>query len=156
MYRALLASALFAVVLVGCGQRTTHVSPIDLKAEIARARSENKLLVLEFTGSDWCPGCIVFEKQVLSQPEFTAYAQSNLVWVTVDFPEKVKLPPATEATNEWLRAQFDVNPLPTFIALDRDGREIWRLPAKDDPDPSLTVVPKLFIEQLEAVRRKNG
>ncbi len=160
MNPGLLFLALGAVVLSGCGKaasaRTVNSPPIHLSAEIERAKAENKLLVLEFTGSDWCPACIVFDKRVRSQPEFLAYAASNLVWVEVDSPEKTKLPPETEATNRLLKAEFDIDPLPAFVALDHEGREIWRLPAKDDPAPSVTLVPKRFIDQLEAVRRKNG
>ena len=57
----------------------------------ARARSEKKLLLIEFTGSDWCPPCIMLERQVFSQPEFKEYAAQHLVLLEVDFPRTKEL-----------------------------------------------------------------
>ena len=155
----MLLLVLGTVLLAGCEKgavKRVNTPPINLSAEVERAKAENKLLILEFTGSDWCAPCILFDRRVRSQPEFQAYAASNLVWVEIDSPEKTKLPPQTEATNRLLKAQFEIDPLPAFIALDHDGKEIWRLPAKGDPDPAVSLVPKRFIDQLEAVRKKNG
>jgi thioredoxin-related protein len=149
--------AVSAAILSGCRPeplRTVNTPPVNLTAEIDRARSENKLLVLEFTGSDWCPACIEFHNRVLSSPEFTSYAKSNLVWVSVDFLEKSKLRPDTEATNRILMEQFKIEPFPTFIALDHAGNEIWRSPATNDSEPSVSLVPAKVIDQLETVRKK--
>jgi len=53
----------------------------DYGKALATAKSENKKVLLDFTGSDWCGPCIEFRKRVLSQPEFRAYAYKNLVLV---------------------------------------------------------------------------
>ena len=88
-----------AVFLTGCdGQpftidlskivTDTNAPPVNLSTEVARAKSENKLLLLEFGSSDSCPPCIVFQQKVFSTPEFQAYEKSNLVFIHVDFPFK--------------------------------------------------------------------
>ncbi|MGD0745178.1 MAG: thioredoxin family protein, partial [Verrucomicrobiota bacterium] len=45
----------------------------DLPAALDRAQSENKMVLLDFTGSDWCPWCIKFDHDVLSTGKFAGY-----------------------------------------------------------------------------------
>ena len=134
-----------------------NVRPVNLPAEIDRARTEKKLLLIEFGSSDSCPPCIRLEREVFSKSEFTAYAESNLVFVRLDFPFRSDLPADTQATNELLAKKFDVGPFPTFIALNDAGKEFWRMPPKDDPHPSLDTrifEPKFFIDMIDSVKRK--
>ena len=51
------------------------------------------MLLIEFTGSDWCPPCIMLGRQVFSQPEFKDYAAQHLVLLEVDFPRTMELSP---------------------------------------------------------------
>jgi thiamine biosynthesis lipoprotein len=60
------------------------------KSVFEKAKSENKPVFLIFSGSDWCMPCIKFEKEVLSDPEFIAFAEANLVMLTADFPQRKK------------------------------------------------------------------
>ena len=99
---------------------------IDLNASIARAKTENKTVLLDFTGSDWCPPCMQLQKEVLSKPEFKTYAESNLIYHVVDFPRRFQLPPDVTATNNLLAEKFSIEGFPTLIALDGNGKEIWR------------------------------
>jgi thioredoxin-related protein len=157
-----------AVFLVGCDRDLTvdmskavvldtNAPPVNLAAEITRAKTENKLLLLEFGSSDSCPPCVLFEQKVFSTPEFKAYEKFNLVFVRLDYPLNHELPPDTKATNILLSAQFDTLFYPTFVALDENGKEFWRTPEKNDPnsgiDPSL-FKPKDFITLLESVKKK--
>src|SRR5512140_2965556 len=58
----------------------------DVPKALEKAKTENKLVMLDFTGSDWCGWCIKLNKEVFSKPEFIEYAAKNLVAVEVDFP----------------------------------------------------------------------
>ncbi len=49
----------------------------------ARAKKESKLVLLDFTGSDWCSWCKKLDAEVFSKAEFADYAKKNLVLVTV-------------------------------------------------------------------------
>src|SRR4249919_1901043 len=49
----------------------------DVEAAQSEARSGNKMLLINFTGSDWCPPCILLHQQVFSQPEFAEYASKH-------------------------------------------------------------------------------
>ena len=146
-------------LITGCRDPITlgNVSPVNLPAEIERARTEQKLLLMEFGSSDSCPPCITLEQQVFSKKEFTDYAESNLVFVRLDFPFRSSLPPATQATNDLLAKKFGVEAFPTFVALDGTGNEFWRMPAKNDPAPVLDgriFEPKGFIQMIESVKQK--
>ncbi|MGO8697092.1 MAG: thioredoxin family protein [Limisphaerales bacterium] len=58
----------------------------DLPGALRQAKAEHKIVLLDFTGSDWCMWCTRFDDDVLSKPEFASYAKTNLVMVRVDFP----------------------------------------------------------------------
>ena len=89
----------------------------DFDAAQARARSENKPLLIDFTGSDWCPPCIRLRKQVFSKLEFADYAAKNLVLLEVDFPKRKTLPPTQQAANDTVARKFGVEGFPTLILL---------------------------------------
>jgi len=147
--------------MVGCGgddvavDRTktvtdTNAPPVDLSREIAKAKSENKLLLMEFSSSDSCPPCVLMQQKVFSTPQFLAYAKTNLNFVRLDFPLKSDLRPDTTATNALLARQFDVNGFPTFIALDSSGKVFWEQEGVDLSQAD----PANFINLLQQVRQK--
>jgi thiol:disulfide interchange protein len=98
----------------------------DLPAALNQARSENKLVLLDFTGSDWCGWCKKFDKDVLSTDKFAGYAKTKLVLVTLDFPSHKKLDAALKQANQKLKSRFGVNGFPTFVLLNSAGRELGR------------------------------
>ncbi|MCZ6701991.1 MAG: thioredoxin family protein [Ignavibacteria bacterium] len=49
-------------------------------------KEENKAVLVNFTGSDWCKWCFKLSGEVFSQDEFKEYAYENLILVKVDFP----------------------------------------------------------------------
>src|SRR5580765_2149435 len=60
----------------------------DLNAGQAQAQKEGKFVLVNFTGSDWCPWCIKLRQEVFTQPEFESFASKNLVLVEIDFPKR--------------------------------------------------------------------
>src|ERR1017187_4674306 len=66
----------------------------DLPAARAQAKSENKIVLLDFTGSDWCSWCIKFKKEVLDTKAFQDYAAKHVVLVELDYPRKTAQPDA--------------------------------------------------------------
>lgn len=104
----------------------TNSAAIDLNASIAKAGAEKKIVLLDFTGSDWCGPCMQLHSEIFEQPDFKSYAESNLVFLVVDFPTKYRLPADASATNEWLAEKFGVDGFPTLIALDGRGKKLWQ------------------------------
>ena len=95
----------------------THVSLAaggwtdNYEKALAQAKSEKKLVLLDFTGSDW------FQK-----PAFKTFAKDNLVPVTVDFPQGKKLPKHTADQNAKLKKEHQVSGFPTIVLLDAEGK----------------------------------
>jgi protein disulfide-isomerase len=91
----------------------------------ARAKMEKKVILLNFTGSDWCAACKVLEADALSKPEFADYARKKLVLVLVDFPLGLKQPEALQKANNRLQEKYKVEGYPTLILLNPDGDVVW-------------------------------
>ena len=92
-----------------------------------QAKAEKKLVMLDFTGSDWCGWCIKLHKEVFSQPEFIEYAAKNIVAVEVDFPNKKKLSEEQQKANEALSKKYGIRGYPTLIILDGDGKKVAQM-----------------------------
>ncbi len=119
----------------------------DLPKAQALAKTEKKMVMLDFTGSDWCGWCIKLNKEVFSQPEFIEYAQKNLVPVEVDFPSKKKQSEIQKKANEALQAKYQVEGYPTIIVLNSAGEKIGQLGYQPGG-------PKAFIKELEKLKGK--
>jgi protein disulfide-isomerase len=119
----------------------------DLPKAQAQAKAENKIVLIDFTGSDWCGWCIKFKKDVLDTPEFQAYAAKNLVLVELDFPNKKAQSADLKKANKTLEEKFKVDGFPTFVVLDKDGKEIGRQVGYAKGGP------KAFIEKLEGFKK---
>ena len=73
------------------------------------AQAENKLILLVFSGSDWCRNCILLDQQVFNSIEFQWLAQDKLVLLKADFPRKRKnqLPQWQQSINKELAKKFN-------------------------------------------------
>jgi protein disulfide-isomerase len=98
----------------------------DYKAALTQAKSQKKLVLLDFTGSDWCGYCKLLDKEVFTQQSFKDFANANYVMVTVDFPQQKQLPDDLKQQNDALNKQFGIEGFPTLIVLDADGKELGR------------------------------
>ena len=96
----------------------------DFAAAQAKARAENKPLLVDFTGSDWCGWCIRLDKEVFSQSAFQAYAAAELVLVEIDFPRRKTLSAELKAQNEALAQQYEIRGFPTILLLSPEGELI--------------------------------
>jgi protein disulfide-isomerase len=122
----------------------------DLPKAQARAKAEKKLLLMDFTGSDWCPPCMALKKNVLSSPEFEKFAKDNLVLVEVDFPNSKPQTGELKKANQALSDKFKVEGFPTLIVLDSNGKELSRNLGIDGIDK-----PKGLISKLEKLKNKS-
>ena len=55
----------------------------DYKAALEKAKKENKKVLLNFSGSDWCGWCIKLDSEVFDTQVFKDYAKDNLILVFV-------------------------------------------------------------------------
>ncbi len=93
----------------------------DFEAAKAKAAAENKAVLVDFTGSDWCGWCIRLRKQVLDTPAFEAYAKDKFVLLEVDLPQNPKFDRAQLQRNQQLCDQYGVTGFPTVLVLTPKG-----------------------------------
>jgi thioredoxin-related protein len=118
---ALTASA-FATTLEGWSD--------DLSQALEKARTEKKSVLVEFTGSDWCPPCIMMRKNVFSKKEFIDAASKKFILVELDFPKGDK---ALSEKNQPLAEKYKIEGFPTIVLLDSEGKEFTRFFASQFP-----------------------
>ena len=105
----------------------------DYAKALETARAQNKRVLLDFTGSDWCGPCIELNKRVFSSKEFRAYAEKNLIFVEVDYPRGKKQSARLVKQNEKLAQQYGIDRkgYPTLVLLDSSGRKLRELTGYD-------------------------
>jgi protein disulfide-isomerase len=143
---------LLVAMAIGCVWLQTQAADLnwgtDLPKALVQAKADNKMVLLDFTGSDWCGWCIKFDKDTLSQDKFAEYAKTHLELVTVDFPNKKPQSDALKAANKALGEKYGVDGYPTFVVLDADGKEIGRQVGYAPGGP------EAFIAKLEGYGKK--
>jgi protein disulfide-isomerase len=118
----------------------------DVPKATQQAKTEKKLVMMDFTGSDWCGWCIKLHKEVFSKPEFAEYAKKNLVLVEVDFPRAKKQAEALKQANQSLQQKYSIEGYPTIIVLNGEGKKVGQLGYMQGG-------PKAFIAELEKLRK---
>jgi protein disulfide-isomerase len=119
----------------------------DLDEAKAVAAKENKPLLVDFTGSDWCGFCIKLHAEVFDKPEFEEFAK-NYVLVELDFPSKKPQPPEEKAKNKATQAKFAVSGFPTVLLIDAKSGEAYGRQSGYGPGTG----PKAYIEKLSAFK----
>ena len=96
----------------------------DLDAAKALGVKENKPVLVDFTGSDWCPPCKTLHKIVFESAEFAA-AASQYVLVELDFPNKKPQTPELKAKNREWQKKYGITGYPTVLLLDAKSGEVF-------------------------------
>ncbi len=122
----------------------------DAKASMAKAKKDGKLVLMDFTGSDWCGWCVELNKEVFSQKEFKDYAEKNLVLLELDYPNAKPQTDAVKKQNQELKEKHDISGFPTIIMADADGKVVWKQVGY------LEGGPKAFIAAMEKAKSKGG
>jgi thioredoxin-related protein len=60
----------------------------DFEKAKRQAKEKDELILLNFSGSDWCGPCVRLRKEIFESTVFSQMADSNLVLVNADFREK--------------------------------------------------------------------
>jgi protein disulfide-isomerase len=114
--------AFILTAALGMAQTSTWTQDFD-KAR-ALSKKTGRVLLIDFSGSDWCPWCIRLDKEVFRQKTFKEYAGKNLVLMLADFPNQKELPKPVTEQNRKLAEKFGVEGYPTVVLLDPDGKKI--------------------------------
>jgi len=138
--------ALLSSLVLIAGARAELRWETDPKAAQQEAKQANKLVMLDFTGSDWCGWCIRLKREVFSKPEFQEYASKHLILVEIDFPRGKQQTPELAQQNMQLASRYAIEGFPTLIILDANGKKVGTLGYVEGG-------PAAFISELEKLRK---
>ena len=96
----------------------------NLEDAIKVAKKENKPILLQFSGSDWCRWCIKLNQEVFFTKEFADYAKDNIVLVNLDYPRSIPQSEKTRAYNEAMLRKYGIRGFPTVLLLDKNGNVV--------------------------------
>jgi thioredoxin-related protein len=99
----------------------------DFENAKKKAEKEHKLILLNFSGSDWCIPCIKLRKEIFEGTTFKNFADSNLILINADFPrlKKNQLSKDLQKKNDKLADKY--NPQGSFpftVLLNQEGKVI--------------------------------
>jgi protein disulfide-isomerase len=105
------------------GGHKTRLAEVRMTAK-AKSKAENKPILINLTGSDWCGWCIKIEKDVFSQKIFQDFAAENLILMEADFPRKKQQAPELKKQNKALEDKYLNEGYPTIWLLDSEGNKL--------------------------------
>lgn len=125
MRRNILVVAILVALLAGCSKSGATDSlkwQDNFEKALQQAKKENKAVLVNFTGSDWCIWCKRLTDEVFSKSEFENYADENLILVKLDFPRKIDQSAETKMYNTKLAQRFGVQGFPTILLFNSSGK----------------------------------
>ena len=100
---------------------------VDFEKAKAQAAKEEKSILMEFTGSDWCPPCKALTANVLSKDVFKTEMPKNFVLLKIDSPrDKSKQTPEEIEQYKVLSAKYGIQGVPTIFLADAKGRPYYQ------------------------------
>ena len=102
----------------------------DYDAAFKKAAESNKQVLTLFTGSDWCPPCMMMEKNVFSKTDFIKKASEKYVLLMLDFPNSK---PELKKKNTPYAQTHKIQGFPTVVLLDAKKKEFSRVTASQYP-----------------------
>jgi len=119
-----LSAVLLTAVVIGCSKGGSNDNlnwEENLETALQKAKAENKAVLVNFTGSDWCQWCIKLSDEVFSKSEFEDYAEDNLILVKLDFPRSIEQSAETKLYNNQLAQRYGVQGFPTILLFNSAG-----------------------------------
>lgn len=99
----------------------------DFNQAKAASKEKHEYILLNFSGSDWCSGCIKMHKDIFESQIFQDYATDHLVLLNADFPRSKKnsLPAELQKKNDALADKYNPEGIfPYTVLLDSNGTVI--------------------------------
>lgn len=95
----------------------------NLEEAKTKAKLEKKLILLYFTGSDWCSPCVALKKDFFETEEFAKY-QDEFVMVYIDKPRRTDIISAEQmAYNKTVIKKYNTKSFPRMMILDSKGNK---------------------------------
>ena len=120
----------------------------DFDKALADAKKDGKVLMLEFTGSQWCPPCKMLHNYVLNTEKFLKHAKDKLKVVVADFNRDGTPRDAANAErHEKLAETYGLTGFPTIVLINPQTGDVTKLVGFQ------TQTPEALIEVVEEVAK---
>ncbi len=127
-FKTLCAAALATTALAAMAKTSTPAGwTDDYDAALKQAADENKLIIADFSGSDWCGWCQKLDEEVFSKEAFLQGVAEKYVLLFIDTPNDPSLlsKKASEQNPELVK-KYAINGFPSVLVLDAKGEVIAR------------------------------
>lgn len=117
--KSILVTLLFPILFTGNSAWLT-----DFNQAKTVSQQKHQYILLNFSGSDWCSGCIKLHKNIFESSTFQQYAEEHLVLLNADFPRSKKnsLPTDQQKKNDALADKYNPKGIfPYTVLLNSDG-----------------------------------
>ncbi|HMI06216.1 MAG TPA: thioredoxin family protein [Flavobacterium sp.] len=119
-----------AFLLLALPQASVKWEP-DFENARRMAKEHHELILLNFSGSDWCGPCILMRKEYFESETFSAFADDHLILVNADFPRNKKNQQSADKVkrNEALAELYNKEGFfPLTLLLNADGKVLktWK------------------------------
>ena len=111
-----------------------------------KAKAEKKILLMAFTGYDWCPWCKKLNAEVFKEEDFLTAAHKQFILVNIDFPRSKKLVQTLQEQNNRLAKEYKVEHFPTVMLVNANGEFMARTGYAEGG-------PKKYLGQLDGLLR---
>jgi protein disulfide-isomerase len=98
----------------------------DFEKAKQRAEQENKEILINFTGSDWCGWCKRLDREVFSTQTFADFAARELILLKVDFPKYSQISREQQEANDRLARKYGVTGFPAIYLVDGRAKVLLR------------------------------
>lgn len=120
----------------------------DFEQAKTEAVKHKKLILLNFSGSDWCGPCMRLKKEIFNTEAFNTFASESLILVNADFPrsKKNKLSDQQTKQNDHIASIYNKNGLfPFTLLLTAEGKVLkeW--------EGFPTISPDDFVKQIKII-----
>ena len=121
----------------------------DFEKAREKAKKEHKLVLLKFSGSDWCIPCIRMQKEIFESDAFAKFADSSLVLVNADFLrlKKNQLSKDQQKDNDKLAEKYNKQgTFPLTLLMDHKGQVLksWESYTKMTPEQFISQIKPLL------------
>ncbi|MDP7246662.1 MAG: redoxin domain-containing protein [Planctomycetota bacterium] len=95
----------------------------DFDQAVLLAEKQNKDLLVDFTGSDWCGWCTKLHEEVFQHEAFWRPILNDFILVALDYPRKdpAKAAVPNPKRNQELKAQYGIRGFPTLLLMTASG-----------------------------------
>lgn len=95
---------------------------------VSLSQSSSKPILILFTGTNWCPACMILERKVLNQSEFAQAVAQKFVFLKAEFPDYSN---AANSPYKPLLDRYNINEFPSIVVVDANGTVLYRVSYKE-------------------------